>query len=427
MNKEYKVKHSVLKDGTEKWTRYNPSTGKHQYHRLDGPALIKPNGEKTWYKDGNYHREGGPAVIKLRTGTKQFNKYYYVEGVLHREDGPASIHGDGKEWYRDGLLHRLDGPALKHDKREEWYKDGQLHRTDGPAIIEDGKYCWYYEDELHREDGPAVYRVDTELTTELINKSINDLDKAISSNFGFKKMAQAIDKLLDYNKSVGKVTDVMWEMDDDVKWFKHGLLHREDGPAVISEGGNTQWYKDGKLHRLDGPAKVHPRNPHKDRWYKDGLLHRDGGPAKADKEVEEWYKDGKLHRTDGPARVRLYGDKRCEWFFEGKLHRLDGPAIYDKDHPEDSDMSLGKIAEEFKDLLIKVRDANNATDRGKSVSAVMDAWDNFADTVDTDKFYEDSDEGDKAFGVHFGYFHHGKRVTEAEATIASVGLADLLQ
>ena len=34
-----------------------------------------------------------------------------------------------------------------------------------------------------------------------------------------------------------------------------GELHREDGPAVIFEGGVEQmWYRNGKLHREDGPA-----------------------------------------------------------------------------------------------------------------------------------------------------------------------------
>jgi hypothetical protein len=31
------------------------------------------------------------------------------------------------------------------------------------------------------------------------------------------------------------------------------LRHREDGPA-IEEDGTKYWYKHGKLHRADGPA-----------------------------------------------------------------------------------------------------------------------------------------------------------------------------
>jgi len=33
-----------------------------------------------------------------------------------------------------------------------------------------------------------------------------------------------------------------------------GNLHREDGPAVITEKGSKYWYRHGKRHREDGPA-----------------------------------------------------------------------------------------------------------------------------------------------------------------------------
>lgn len=38
------------------------------------------------------------------------------------------------------------------------------------------------------------------------------------------------------------------------RWFKDGLLHREDGPAVEWFNVDKWWYIDGKLHREDGPA-----------------------------------------------------------------------------------------------------------------------------------------------------------------------------
>lgn len=36
--------------------------------------------------------------------------------------------------------------------------------------------------------------------------------------------------------------------------FKDGVLHNEDGPAVIYENGTKRWYIDGKAHREDGAA-----------------------------------------------------------------------------------------------------------------------------------------------------------------------------
>src|SRR6056300_228359 len=32
------------------------------------------------------------------------------------------------------------------------------------------------------------------------------------------------------------------------------ILHREDGPAVVSADGDKEWYLNNKLHREDGPA-----------------------------------------------------------------------------------------------------------------------------------------------------------------------------
>ena len=39
------------------------------------------------------------------------------------------------------------------------------------------------------------------------------------------------------------------------KWYKMGVIHRDNGPAITSPDGE-EWYTDGKLHRLDGPAVI---------------------------------------------------------------------------------------------------------------------------------------------------------------------------
>ena len=40
-------------------------------------------------------------------------------------------------------------------------------------------------------------------------------------------------------------------------WYLNGLIHREDGPAVIWDDGTKMWYKRSRLHREDGPAVVY--------------------------------------------------------------------------------------------------------------------------------------------------------------------------
>ena len=44
--------------------------------------------------------------------------------------------------------------------------------------------------------------------------------------------------------------DLHLNEDGDKKWYKNGLIHRRDLPAVEYAGGGTKtWYMNGKLHR----------------------------------------------------------------------------------------------------------------------------------------------------------------------------------
>ena len=71
-----------------------------------------------------------------------------------------------------------------------------------------------------------------------------------------------------------------------------GVLHREDGPAIILSSGSQLYYRHGKEHRIDGPAV---------EW------------AIGSK---EWWVNGQLHREDGPAIEWANGSK--EWYLNGK-------------------------------------------------------------------------------------------------------------
>ena len=79
------------------------------------------------------------------------------------------------------------------------------------------------------------------------------------------------------------------------RYYSHGRLHREDGPAVIDSGkGLREWWQNGKLHRTDGPA------------------------IECDFDATEyWYDAGKLHRVDGPAAREPNGD--LSWYNHGEL------------------------------------------------------------------------------------------------------------
>jgi len=54
-------------------------------------------------------------------------------------------------------------------------------------------------------------------------------------------------------------------------WFKEGIIHREDGPAIEWVNGNKYWYKEGNCHRSDGPAIE--RLDKSKEWWVDGQLY----------------------------------------------------------------------------------------------------------------------------------------------------------
>lgn len=104
--------------------------------------------------------------------------------------------------------------------------------------------------------------------------------------------------------------------------------------TVIQEQKKFEVYADGitcryrgQLHsRNDKPAIEYPDGSK--YWYKDGVMHREDGPAVLVKNAEIWMRDGKYHRIDGPA-VSWTIKKRYEYWVDGLQHRDDGPAIID--------------------------------------------------------------------------------------------------
>jgi hypothetical protein len=87
--------------------------------------VIKPEQKDTAYynynMDGEKHNLNGPAVIK-----ENGDKFWYQNDLLHREDGPAAEYANGdRVWYQNGRLHRFDGPAIEYvNGHKEWYFDG---------------------------------------------------------------------------------------------------------------------------------------------------------------------------------------------------------------------------------------------------------------------------------------------------------------
>lgn len=64
-------------------------------------------------------------------------------------------------------------------------------------------------------------------------------------------------------------------------YYKNGVLHREDGPAIEYTNGSEEWFIDGQLHREgDKPARIiYTKDRHhvirkREEWYQRGRLYR---------------------------------------------------------------------------------------------------------------------------------------------------------
>ena len=92
------------------------------------------------------------TVIKQDKNTEITNEYIIFKndnGKTHRVDGPAIIWSNGdKSWWLNGKTHRADGPAvIWSDGSKSWWLNGKTHREDGPAYIwSDGSKAWYIND-----------------------------------------------------------------------------------------------------------------------------------------------------------------------------------------------------------------------------------------------------------------------------------------
>ena len=65
MNIKDKPVRKVCRDKIVKYTL----NGK--FHRINGPAIERPDGAKLWYKNGERHRKDGPA-FKYPNGTEKW-------------------------------------------------------------------------------------------------------------------------------------------------------------------------------------------------------------------------------------------------------------------------------------------------------------------------------------------------------------------
>lgn len=144
------------------------------------------------------------------------------------------------------------------------------------------------------------------------------------------------------------------------EYFVDGLLHREDGPAVIINPLIKKWYKHGKKHRVDGPAY---QSGSYEEWWIDDNLHREDGPAVIGGLSREWWSHGKRHRLDGPAverDMKVYNDPlfEKEWWLFGVEYKVEE--------------EYRKKVEEFKNnIVLQLEDIGIYNDIGNIVKTFL--------------------------------------------------------
>ena len=86
--------------------------------------LLYPDGTNRWTINQSLHRINKPAITYCSNG----KKVWCNKGRCHRIDGPAVIRPDGYEaWFLYDKLHRIDGPARTYPNGDkEYFKYGKF-------------------------------------------------------------------------------------------------------------------------------------------------------------------------------------------------------------------------------------------------------------------------------------------------------------
>ncbi len=273
--------HLGIHNGLDYYINYYKLPNKDS-HREDGPAIIiklKHSDSlrlQEWFYMGKRQRfpftNDKPSVIYYygsKDGLK-VNEIFHKNGVIHRENEPAYIKysTDGKVREQGWFKYGKKCKEIEYEEdgfKEKLYKDGGIICTTnyiyfaGQKIkswIREQFFCLYFEGRFHRDDDkPArieYYQPD------------------------------------DDTSSIGAV--------EIERYYKHGLVHRKDKPALIRyyppiHGGKVKtekWTKMGNNHRGNGkPSTI--------EYYQDG--------SKAE---ESWYVYDYFYRENGPAFISYY-------------------------------------------------------------------------------------------------------------------------
>lgn len=106
-------------------------------HRLDGPAVLYSNGGYEYYRCGLLHNDTDAAFYNPSARPKEPKHIWLTGGKFHRLNGPAVIKANGdEEWYLLGAKHRTFGPAIESSCPEYWLYGKQLSKEEYDLIFD---------------------------------------------------------------------------------------------------------------------------------------------------------------------------------------------------------------------------------------------------------------------------------------------------
>lgn len=276
-----------VKDGKPHRTEKGPDG-------LTLPAVIRKNGTREWWQNGERFRENDLPHVVHEDGTQE----WFIGRLPGRNgDKPATIYADGtREWCIDGRLDRADDkPSLIHANGTlQWNCKGRPHRDKRsptgellPAVIHPDGTCEYW---IHGERCDAncqQQKQDAGLYSDE-KGSVGAAQMTIVAHGSGKREWRQNGQLHRVEKGPDGLTLPAIIFDSGRKeWYQNGQLHRDekgpDGqtlPTVILEDGSMFWINHDILHRNDRgpdgymlPAVIDANG--KKMWYVCGLIHRD--------------------------------------------------------------------------------------------------------------------------------------------------------
>jgi len=125
-------------------------------------------------------------------------------------------------------------------------------------------------------------------------------------------------------------------------WYKHGVIHRDNGPALVRENGDQLWIRNNQLHRINGPAVTYIDGSAE--WWQYNRRHRDDGPAIMSAPTGRRYRYGINYHNDKSLSVdkSMLGDRL--WYRRGvRVHTdndIKSTICSSDDGSDDSDYSF---------------------------------------------------------------------------------------